>query len=181
MQQVSGCHTSFVWLTAIPLVVSNAWLCVRWKYIAVEENCWNWNWKCDISSGSLSVCLFVFNYGKMVVIKMLNAMYVHNSTRKNGFIILLCGMWEENSKMFKRKNSTALIIWKLHSFDHLECGIYTGDTENSKSVGEIVWINTVTYGKGGGKTPGVNSLYMREEKLNYASRKICVGKNSIGT
>ena len=47
---------------------------------------------------SLFVCLFVFNYGKMVVIKMLNAMYVHNSTRKNGFIILLCGMWEGNFK-----------------------------------------------------------------------------------
>jgi len=43
-----------------------------------------------------------------------------------------------------------LIIWKLHSFDHLKCGIYTGDTENSKLVREIVWINTVTYA--GGKT-----------------------------
>ena len=124
MQQVSGCHTSVVWLTAIPLVVSNAWLCVRWKYIAVEENCWNWNWKCDISSGSLSVCLFVFNYGKMVVIKMLNAMYVHNATCKNVFIILLCGMWEGNFKTqecskgktpqhWLFENSIALIIWSM--------------------------------------------------------------------
>ena len=30
----------------------------RWKYIAVEENCWGWSWKCDNSSCSL--CLFVF-------------------------------------------------------------------------------------------------------------------------
>ena len=76
---------------------------------------------------------------------MLNAMHVHNSTSKNGFIILLCGMWEGKLKNVQKENSTALIIWKLHSFDHLKCGIYTGDTENSKSVREIVWINTVTY------------------------------------
>ena len=45
--------------------------------------------------------------------------------------------------MFKRKSSTALIIWKLHSF-HLKCGIYTGDTENSKSVREIVYAGRKT-------------------------------------
>ena len=85
---------------------------------AFDENTLQWKKTVEVGTESailvqflsLFVSLFVFNYGKMVGIKMLNAMYVHNSTRKNGFIILLCGMWEENSKMFKRKNSTALII-----------------------------------------------------------------------
>ena len=63
---------------------------------------------------------------------MLNAMYVHNSTRKNVFIILLYGMWEGKLKNVQKEktpqhwlfeNSIALIIWS---------GIYTGDTENSK-------------------------------------------------
>ena len=69
---------------------------------AFDENTLQWKKTVEIGTESailvqvLSVCLFVFNYGKMVVIKMLNAMYVHNSTRKNGFIILLCGMWEGN-------------------------------------------------------------------------------------
>ena len=84
---------------------------------AFNENTLQWKktqWKKTVEIGTesailvqvLSVCLFVclFFNGKMVVIKMLNAMHVHNSTRKNGFIILFCGMWK------KRKNSTALII-----------------------------------------------------------------------
>jgi len=42
---------------------------------------------------------------------MLNVMYVHNSTRKNGFIILLCGMWEGKLNVQKEK---------LHSIDYLK-------------------------------------------------------------
>ena len=43
---------------------------------------------------------------------MLNVMYVHNSTRKNGFIILLCGMWEGKLKNVQKE--------KLHSIDYLK-------------------------------------------------------------
>ena len=67
---------------------------------ALDENTLQWKKTVEIGTESAILvqvlCLFVFNYGKMVVIKMLNAMYLHNSTRKNRFIILLCGMWEGN-------------------------------------------------------------------------------------
>ena len=43
---------------------------------------------------------------------MLNAMYVHNSTRKNGFIILLFGMWEGKLKNVQKE--------KLHGIDYLK-------------------------------------------------------------
>ena len=39
-------------------------------------------------------------------------MYVHNSTRKNVFIILLCGMWEGKLKNVQKE--------KLHSIDYLK-------------------------------------------------------------
>ena len=87
---------------------------------AFDENTLQWKKTVEIGTESailvqvlsLFVCLFVFNYGKMVVIKMLNAMYVHNSTRKNVFIILLCGMWEGKLKNVQKE--------KLHSIDYLK-------------------------------------------------------------
>jgi len=86
---------------------------------AFDENTLQWKKTVEIGTESailvqvlsLFVCLFVF-YGKKVVIKMLNAMYVHNSTRKNGFIILLCGMWEGKLKNVQKE--------KLHSIDYLK-------------------------------------------------------------
>ena len=89
---------------------------------AFDENTLQWKKTVEIGTESailvqvlslcLFVCLFVFNYGKMVVIKMLNAMYVHNSTRKNVFIILLYGMWEGKLKNVQKE--------KLHNIDYLK-------------------------------------------------------------